>query len=59
MLFRSGSVPGALVGGLVLGFAESIFATLFGGLTSDMLGFLMIMVILLWKPTGLLGRAEA
>ena len=54
-----GSVPGALVGGLVLGFAESIFATLFGGLTSDMLGFLMIMVILLWKPTGLLGRAEA
>ncbi|OGK87211.1 MAG: hypothetical protein A2X51_06450 [Candidatus Rokubacteria bacterium GWC2_70_24] len=54
-----GSVPGALVGGLVLGFAESIFATLFGGLTSDMLGFLMIMGILLWRPTGLLGRAEA
>ncbi len=54
-----GSVPGALVGGMVLGFGESIFATLFGGLTSDMLGFLMIMVILLWKPTGLLGRAEA
>ncbi|MBI2527166.1 MAG: branched-chain amino acid ABC transporter permease [Candidatus Rokubacteria bacterium] len=54
-----GSVPGALVGGLVLGLAESLFATLFGGLTSDMLGFLMIMGILLWKPTGLLGRAEA
>jgi branched-chain amino acid transport system permease protein len=54
-----GSVPGALVGGLVLGLAESAFATLFGGLTADMLGFLMIMAILLWKPTGLLGRAEA
>ncbi|MBI3107339.1 MAG: branched-chain amino acid ABC transporter permease [Candidatus Rokubacteria bacterium] len=54
-----GSVPGALVGGLVLGLAESLFATLFGGLASDMLGFRMIMGILLWKPTGLLGRAEA
>ncbi len=54
-----GSVPGAVVGGLVLGFAESIFAALFGGLVSDMLGFLMIMLILLWKPTGLLGHAEA
>jgi branched-chain amino acid transport system permease protein len=54
-----GSVPGALVGGLVLGLGESAFATLFGGLTSDMFGFLMIMGILLWKPTGLLGRAEA
>jgi branched-chain amino acid transport system permease protein len=54
-----GSVGGALVGGLLLGFAESIFATLFGGLVADMLGFLMIMIVLLWKPTGLLGRAEA
>lgn len=54
-----GSVPGAVVGGLVLGFSESIFAMLFGGLVADMLGFLMIMLILLWKPTGLLGHAEA
>ena len=54
-----GSVPGALVGGLVLGLGESAFATLLGGLTADMFGFLMIMGILLWKPTGLLGRAEA
>ena len=57
MTYRPKSQIG--VGGLVLGFAESIFATLFGGLTSDMLGFLMIMGILLWRPTGLLGRAEA
>ncbi len=54
-----GSVAGALVGGLLLGLTESLFATLFGGLTADMLGFLMIMVILLWKPNGLMGRAEA
>jgi branched-chain amino acid transport system permease protein len=54
-----GSIPGAVVGGLLLGFAESVFASLFGGLVSDMLGFLMIMVILLWRPFGLLGRAAA
>jgi branched-chain amino acid transport system permease protein len=54
-----GSVPGAVVGGLLLGLAESVFASLFGALVSDMLGFLMIMLILLWRPFGLLGRAPA
>jgi branched-chain amino acid transport system permease protein len=54
-----GSVPGAVVGGLVLGLAESVFASLFGVLVSDMLGFLLIMMILLWRPFGLLGRATA
>ena len=54
-----GSVPGAVVGGLVLGLAESVFASLFGVLVSDMLGFLLIMMILLWRPFGLLGQATA
>lgn len=54
-----GSVPGAVVGGLVLGVTESLFASLFGALMADMLGFLLIMVILLWRPFGLLGRATA
>jgi branched-chain amino acid transport system permease protein len=54
-----GSIPGAVVGGLLLGVAESAFSTLFGALTADMLGFLMIMGILLWKPHGLLERGEA
>lgn len=54
-----GSVPGAVVGGLVLGIGESAFATLFGALTADMLGFLLVMAILLWRPTGLLGQEES
>lgn len=54
-----GSVPGAVVGGLVLGFGESAFATLFGALTADMLGFLLVMGILLWRPSGLLGQEES
>ncbi|MCZ7657134.1 MAG: branched-chain amino acid ABC transporter permease [Xanthobacteraceae bacterium] len=53
-----GSIPGAVVGGLLLGVAESAFATLFGGLTAEMLGFLLIMGVLLWKPTGILARAD-
>ncbi len=53
-----GSVPGAVVGGLVLGIGESAFATLFGALTADMLGFLLVMGILLWRPNGLLGQQE-
>jgi len=53
-----GSVPGAVAGGLILGLGESVFGTLLGGLTADMLGFLMIMAILIWKPTGLLGLDE-
>lgn len=54
-----GSIPGAVVGGLLLGLTESVFASLFGALVSDMLGFLMIMLILLWRPYGLLGRPTA
>jgi branched-chain amino acid transport system permease protein len=54
-----GSVPGAVVGGLLLGVAESLFASLLGALMADMLGFLLIMLILLWRPYGLLGRATA
>ena len=54
-----GSVPGALAGGMLLGIGESISATLFGGLTADMLGFALIMIVLLCKPTGLLGHADA
>lgn len=54
-----GSVPGAVAGGLILGLGESVFGTLLGGLTAEMLGFLMIMGILVWKPTGLMGVEEA
>ena len=52
-----GSIPGAVAGGLILGIGESLLATTLGGLTADMLGFVMIMAILLWKPNGLFGKA--
>jgi branched-chain amino acid transport system permease protein len=54
-----GSVPGAVVGGLLLGMIESFTATIFGSLVSDILQLLLVILILLVRPAGLLGQREA
>ena len=54
-----GSVPGAVVGGLLLGMIESFTATIFGSLVSDVLQLLLVILILLVRPAGLLGQREA
>lgn len=54
-----GSVPGAVVGGLLLGLIESFTATLFGSLVADILQLLLVILILLVRPWGLLGQKEA
>jgi branched-chain amino acid transport system permease protein len=54
-----GSVPGAVVGGLLLGMIESFTATTFGSLVSDILQLLLVILILLVRPAGLLGQREA
>jgi len=51
-----GSVPGAVLGGVVLGLSESIFATLINTTVATMISFAIVVLILLVKPTGLLGR---
>ena len=53
-----GSVPGAVVGGLLLGLIESFTATLFGSLVADILQLLLVIMILLVRPAGLLGQRE-
>lgn len=50
-----GSVPGALVGGLVLGIVESLAAHFFGPQNAPIVGFLLLLLLLLVKPTGLVG----
>lgn len=50
-----GSVPGALVGGLVLGIVESLAAHYFGPQNAPIVGFLLLLFLLLVKPTGLVG----
>ncbi len=51
-----GSVPGAVVGGLVIGICETML-TAFGYSTfSDAFTFLLLIVILVFRPTGLFGE---
>src|SRR5690606_4455506 len=51
-----GSIPGALLGGIVLGLAES-FATVTVGIGwSEAVSFTLLVVILIVRPQGLLGR---
>lgn len=50
-----GSVPGALVGGLVLGLIESLSAHVFGPQQALIVGYLLMLVLLIVRPTGLVG----
>ena len=51
-----GSVPGAILGGLLLGFVDSFVATLFDSVIAAIVGFALIIVVLIFKPTGFLGH---
>ncbi len=51
-----GTVPGALVGGLVLGLVESFSGHWFGPQNAVLIGFLLMLALLMTRPTGLLGR---
>ncbi len=53
-----GSAPGAVVGGLVLGVLETITAGVFPSGYKDAVAFLILILVLLIRPQGLLGRAE-
>ena len=52
-----GNVRGALLGGLVLGVAENYGSALVGTQWKDVVAFLLLIVILLFRPTGLLGES--
>jgi branched-chain amino acid transport system permease protein len=52
-----GSVPGALIGGLALGLLESFGALAFGSQWSATVGFAVMLVILAFRPAGLVGRS--
>jgi branched-chain amino acid transport system permease protein len=50
-----GSVPGAIAGGLLLGLADSFMGVLFGISTAYILTWVMIIIILIFRPKGLMG----
>jgi branched-chain amino acid transport system permease protein len=51
-----GSVPGALIGGLALGMLESFGTIAFGSQWSTTVGFVLMLLVLVLRPTGLAGR---
>jgi branched-chain amino acid transport system permease protein len=53
-----GSIKGATIGGFILAFAEEMGAGYVSSGYRDAMGFLLIIVVLLFKPTGLFARAE-
>jgi branched-chain amino acid transport system permease protein len=58
MLGGLGSVIGSVVGGLILGIAESFGATYLGSTFQNMVGFIILMLILIIRPLGLFGYRE-
>lgn len=50
-----GSVPGAIAGGMLLGLADSFLGVQFGASMAYILTWVMIIVILIFRPKGLMG----
>jgi branched-chain amino acid transport system permease protein len=50
-----GSIPGAMLGGLIVGLTESYATGYFGGQWGDVTVFTILIFVLLVRPTGLLG----
>lgn len=53
-----GSIPGALLGGILLGLIETFAKAYISTQLSDAIVFTVLIVVLLIKPTGLLGKSE-
>ena len=50
-----GSLPGAILGGLLVGVVESLGAGFISGTYKDVYAFILLIVVLLLKPSGILG----
>lgn len=53
-----GSIPGAMIGGLILGVAEALTSAYLSTEYKDVVSFALLIVVLLVLPTGILGRPE-
>jgi len=54
-----GNIPGATLGGLVMGVAETYVSASHYSMWRDAVAFVLLILILLFRPAGILGRAVA
>lgn len=52
-----GNIKGALLGGIALGLAENYGSAIFGGQWKDVIAFVVLLVVLMFRPTGILGES--
>ncbi|MGC1954229.1 MAG: high-affinity branched-chain amino acid ABC transporter permease LivH [Gammaproteobacteria bacterium] len=53
-----GSLPGAMLGGLILGLVEAFWSAYFTTEYKDVAAFTILVLVLIFRPTGLLGKPE-
>lgn len=53
-----GSLPGAMLGGLLIGLIETFWSGYFSVEYKDVAAFLILAIVLIFRPSGLLGRPE-
>jgi len=53
-----GSLPGAMLGGLLIGLIEVFWSAYFGSEYKDVAAFAVLVMVLIFLPTGLLGKPE-
>ncbi|MDQ7248262.1 ABC transporter permease subunit [Dongia sedimenti] len=53
-----GSLPGAMLGGILIGLIEAFWSAYFSAEYKDVAAFSILVLVLIFRPTGLLGRPE-
>jgi len=51
-----GSLPGSIIGGLIVGVSESMAAAFLGSAYRDSVAFVILILVLIIRPTGLFGK---
>jgi branched-subunit amino acid ABC-type transport system permease component len=51
-----GSIPGAIIGGMLLGIVENLASLFLDSGYRDAVGFTLLLLVLILRPRGLMGR---
>jgi branched-chain amino acid transport system permease protein len=51
-----GSIPGAVLGGLIIGLSESILTTFLDSTAALIASFAIVLLVVITRPNGLMGR---